>query len=208
MKEFPIMNNSRFYKNSGMPKIHLKYKNELRLFLVRGFFIKINGIGDSIVPQIIREVSQFNISAKTEAYDNTRLKKADRTSSVYIASMKLYHELFGVEIYREAFRKLQSNSTKVVGYAILHEFSELKIDAIIESMKNRSFKFKPLRYVVIRNPNGGGIRRVSVVSSVDKIVQEAIRLLIGSFYENKFLDSSHGFRLFRDCHSALRKVQK
>ena len=204
----PTMNNNHFYKNSGMPKIHLKYKNELHPVLVKRRFTKIKGIGDSLVPPIKREVSQLNISTKIETDENTCLNKADRTSSMYIASMKLYHKLFDVDIYREAYRKLQSNTTQVEGGSILNEFSELKINAIIESMKNRSFKFKPLRYVEINNPNGGGVRRVNVVSLVDKIVQEAIRLLIGFFYEKRFLDSSHGFRPFRDCHSALRKVQK
>lgn len=197
------MNNNHFYKNSGTPKIHLKYKNELHPAL--GGFTKIKGSGDSSVPPIKREVSQLNISTKMETDYNTCLNKADRTTSMYIASMKLYHKLFNVDIYREAYLKLQS---KAAGCSILNEFSELKINAIIESMKNRSFKFKPLRYVEINNPNGGSVRRVSVVSSVDKIVQEALRLLIGFFYENRFLDSSHGFRPFRDCHSALKKVQK
>jgi len=40
----------------------------------------------------------------------------------------------------------------------------------------------------------------------DKLVQEAIRLLLDAYYGPRFSDHSHGFRQGRGCHTALREI--
>jgi group II intron reverse transcriptase/maturase len=40
----------------------------------------------------------------------------------------------------------------------------------------------------------------------DKLVGEVVRLLLEAFYEPQFSDTSHGFRKFRGCHTALREI--
>ncbi len=40
----------------------------------------------------------------------------------------------------------------------------------------------------------------------DKLVQEAIRLILEAYYEPQFSEHSHGFRPERGCHTALREV--
>ena len=42
----------------------------------------------------------------------------------------------------------------------------------------------------------------------DKLVQEAIRLILEAYYEPQFRDSSHGFRPQRSCHTALKRVKE
>jgi group II intron reverse transcriptase/maturase len=39
-----------------------------------------------------------------------------------------------------------------------------------------------------------------------KLVGEVVRLLLEAMYEPQFSDSSHGFRKFRGCHTALREI--
>src|SRR5437588_4537355 len=40
----------------------------------------------------------------------------------------------------------------------------------------------------------------------DKLVQEAIRLMLEAYYEPQFSEHSHGFRPERGCHTALREI--
>lgn len=40
----------------------------------------------------------------------------------------------------------------------------------------------------------------------DKLVQEAIRLILEAYYEGQFSDHSHGFRPEHGCHTALREI--
>jgi group II intron reverse transcriptase/maturase len=45
-----------------------------------------------------------------------------------------------------------------------------------------------------------------VPSWSDKLVQEALRLLLEAYYEHQFSDRSHGFRPNLGCHTALREI--
>lgn len=69
------------------------------------------------------------------------------------------------------------------------------------------FRFRSARRVEIPKPQGG-TRPLGVASPRDKVVQEAMRLILEAVFEPQFLDSSHGFRANRSCHSALRQVKR
>ena len=53
----------------------------------------------------------------------------------------------------------------------------------------------------------GKLRPLGIPSIDDKLVQEVVRMLLESIYENSFEDTSHGFRPDRSCHTALRMIQ-
>jgi retron-type reverse transcriptase len=44
-------------------------------------------------------------------------------------------------------------------------------------------------------------------SPIDKVVQRAIKKLIEPIFEKVFLDTSHGFRPNRSCHTALKEIK-
>ncbi len=81
-----------------------------------------------------------------------------------------------------------------------------RIDAIIETLKDESYKPKPARRVYIPKKNGKK-RPLGIPSIDDKLVQEVIRMILESIYDNKFSDSSHGFRPNRSCHTALKQFK-
>ena len=49
--------------------------------------------------------------------------------------------------------------------------------------------------------------RITIASPRDEIVQEAIRIILNAIYEPTFLESSHGFRPNRGCHTALEAIK-
>lgn len=51
------------------------------------------------------------------------------------------------------------------------------------------------------------MRPLGIASPRDKIIQEVFRAIMEQVLEPKFLNSSHGFRPKRGCHSALAMVR-
>jgi RNA-directed DNA polymerase len=58
-------------------------------------------------------------------------------------------------------------------------------------------------------PKGDGRTRPLGIPTVkDRIVQQAVRLVIEPIFEHGFADGSYGFRPRRGCHDALREVDE
>jgi group II intron reverse transcriptase/maturase len=55
---------------------------------------------------------------------------------------------------------------------------------------------------------GGGQRGLGIPNVIDRVVQEAVRLVLEPLYEPMFHASSHGFRPGRSCHTAIAEAVK
>lgn len=88
---------------------------------------------------------------------------------------------------------------------VIDGMSMKRIMALSDELRDGTFKWKPVRRVYIDKPNGGK-RPLGLPSWKDKMVQEAMRLVLNAYYEPQFSDLSHGFRDGRSCHTALTQV--
>jgi retron-type reverse transcriptase len=86
--------------------------------------------------------------------------------------------------------------------------SEQRIDGIIESLKDQSYKPLPARREYIEKKNSMKQRPLGIQVGNDKMVQEIVRMMLESIYEPTFSPNSHGFRQHRSCHTALLQIQK
>jgi RNA-directed DNA polymerase len=77
-------------------------------------------------------------------------------------------------------------------------------EGIKESIKNRTYKPLPVKRVEIPKPDGG-IRNLGIPTVTDRVIQQAINQVLIPIFEQKFSDSSYGFRPNRDCHKAIKK---
>jgi len=84
--------------------------------------------------------------------------------------------------------------------------SEKRIQNIIRCLKDHSYQPKPARRTYIPKKNGK-LRPLGVPSSDDKLIQQAIKMLLESIYEDTFAETSHGFRPGRSCHTALSQIK-
>jgi retron-type reverse transcriptase len=121
---------------------------------------------------------------------------------------QLYRQMFNRDLYLLAYGNIYSNQgamTPGVGEETADGMSEGKIEQIIGLMRQEKYRFSPARRVYIPKKNGR-LRPLGMPTWSDKLVGEVVRLLLEAFYDPQFLDSSHGFRKSRGCHTALREI--
>jgi group II intron reverse transcriptase/maturase len=122
---------------------------------------------------------------------------------------RLYRYLLRPDIYYLAYENLYANNgaaTRGINNDTADGFSEKKVQSIIRSLTDGSYTPSPARRTYIPKRNGK-MRPLGIPTFTDKLVQEALRMVLESVYEPVFLDSSHGFRPNRSCHTALKTIK-
>ena len=122
---------------------------------------------------------------------------------------RLFRYLLRPDIYYLAYENLYANNgaaTKGVNNDTADGFSEKKVERIIQSLKDGSYSPSPVRRTYIPKRNGK-LRPLGIPTFTDKLVQEALRMVLEAVYEPIFLPSSHGFRPNRSCHTALKDIK-
>ena len=156
--------------------------------------------------------SQRNYSTKSSA-GNPGTGSNNKLSIIKLENNKftgLYKQIMQMEMLILSYQNIKSkpgNMTEGIDEITLDGISLKFLKNLSESLKNESFKFKPARRVMIPKVNGK-LRPLAIASPRDKIVQEAMRMVLEIIFEPIFLDYSHGFRPGKSCHSALKEVSK
>ncbi len=123
---------------------------------------------------------------------------------------RVYKFLFNKDLYLMAYGKIYRNDGAMT-HGVTDEtpdgMSLEKIDAIIEALRYERYQWLPARRVSIPKKNGKK-RPLGMPVWSDKLVQEAIRLILEAYFEPQFSNHSHGFRPERGCHTALREVYR
>lgn len=122
---------------------------------------------------------------------------------------RIYKNLYNMEFFLKAYDKIyakEGNMTKGTDEKTIDGMSLERIEKIVESLKDETYKPNPAKRVYIPKSNGGK-RPLGIPSIDDKLVQEVVRNILESIYEPKFSEQSHGFRPNRSCHTALKQVK-
>lgn len=165
-------------------------------------------VGYGLRTQLISKVGQRNYSAGAAAVkDGT----ADLPKLIQLENGKftgLYKTLATKETLIQAYHKIKSNPgnmTPGTDDTTLDGFSLKAVEDMEQSLRNETFQFKPVRREYIPKKNGK-MRPLGVPSPRDKIIQEAMKSLLEAIYEPIFCYTSHGFRPYKGCHSALKQT--
>lgn len=140
----------------------------------------------------------------------------DKLSRLFEASKKgkvqVWQLMLDPKMYEMAYESIKGNKgalTPGVGEETLDSFSRRIVDKTIESIKNHTFKFNPIRRVYIPKKNGN-LRPLGIPGPVDKIVQKVMAIILEAIYDHEkgpvFKDTSHGFRRGRSTHTALKYI--
>jgi group II intron reverse transcriptase/maturase len=121
---------------------------------------------------------------------------------------RVYRCLFSEDIFLAAYDKIARNRgalTKGSEDDTADGMSLSRIRRIIEELREEKFRFRPARRIQIPKKSGG-TRPLGIPNFSDKLVQEALRMVLETYYEPRFRGGSHGFRPGRGCHTALASL--
>lgn len=110
-----------------------------------------------------------------------------------------------VPLLREAYYRLKKNAAAGVDGETWAQYGE-QLDARLTELQDRvhrgSYHPQPVRRVHIPKADGR-TRPLGIPSLEDKVVQQAVRMLLEPIYESDFVGFSYGFRPNRSQHQAL-----
>lgn len=146
----------------------------------------------------------------------SKLNKLAVRSKLYpdqIIDRELYSLVYNPEMLIYAYENIKSKSGNMTlgiaaaGPETLYGIFKSEVENLSESLKSERFAFTPSR--IIKIPKGLGVTKpLSIALPRDKIVQEAMRLVLEAIYEPLFKDCSHGFRPNKGCHTALKQASQ
>lgn len=148
-------------------------------------------------------MEQSKLMERLEGY--RRRNNADQS---YVNS-DLYRLFYSRDLYIVAYNSVKSNDgaeTSGADGTSLHGFCEEWITELIASMRDESYQPQPNRTTMIPKRNGK-MRKLSFPNGKDKLVQEAVRIILECIYEPTFSNRSHGFRPKRSTQSAIAEVE-
>lgn len=143
----------------------------------------------------------------TEVLKNLTEKSKDESYRF----QRLYRNLYNRDFYWLAYKNIYANKGSMTAGTdgmTIDGMSNERIDGIIESLKDRSYRPKPAQRTYIAKKNSNKKRPLGIQSGDDKLVQEVVKMILESIYEPCFSNKSHGFRPNRSCHTALSQIQK
>ena len=123
---------------------------------------------------------------------------------------RLYRYLLREDIYMTAYKNLYANKgagTEGVDDDTADGFGKGYVNRIIDGLKNLTYEPKAVKRVYIPKRNGK-MRPSGIPSFRDKLVQDALRQILGAVYEPVFSAHSHGSRPNRSCHTALKEISR
>ncbi|WP_259059338.1 group II intron reverse transcriptase/maturase [Salinibacter ruber] len=123
----------------------------------------------------------------------------------------IYNLVYDQDWLRRAYSKVEDNSgsrTAGVDGQTMEDFEEDlegNLRELRKSLKSQSFDPKPVRRTYI--PKGDNEERPLGIPTIkDRIVQEALRMVLEPIYESDFSDRSFGFRPNRCTMDAIKSV--
>lgn len=156
------------------------------------------------ITKVIQPSRSFMVDAGNGTTNEMKLVSEDKKF------VNLYQLICEKDLLIEAYKNIRGNSggmTPGVDQKTFDGINEEYFNKLIDELKTEKFKFTSVKRVYIPKANGK-TRPLGIPTSRDKIVQEAIKILLEVIFEGKFHDVSHGFRPKRSCHTALNQVSK
>lgn len=117
------------------------------------------------------------------------------------------------ELLFTAYEKLKRNTGSMTPGTLRITADEMNVERIrkiSEDLRKGTFKWTDVRRIMIPKPGKKKKRPLGIPNFDDRIVQEAIRIMLNIIYEPVFqeIEANHGFRPMRGTFTAILKLQR
>ena len=119
--------------------------------------------------------------------------------------------LLNKEMFVDCFNSLNPRKAIGIDGISVAEYGnnlDANVSQLVTLMKSKEWRPEPVRRVYIPKPGKDEKRPLGIPSTQDKIVQEGVKRILESIYEQDFLPCSHGFRPNKSCHTALKSLNE
>jgi RNA-directed DNA polymerase len=126
----------------------------------------------------------------------------------------LYDKVCWEETLQEAWKLVRANkgSAGVDGKTIRHIEESCGVSQFLEELRtelvSKSYRPEKVRRVWIDKPGKKEKRPLGIPTVKDRVIQQAVRLIIEPILEVDFRDCSYGFRPGRSAHQAVGEVSR
>ncbi len=136
-----------------------------------------------------------------------------KRGEAYSELRRVYYNIVNnKELFLKAYANLYANEGAMTPGVKKNDtvdgMSIKRIDTMMNTLKRRTYQWTPVRRTYITKKNSSKNRPLGMPGFTDKLLQEAVRMVLEAYYEPQFRDSSHGFRPNRGCHTALDAIAR
>src|ERR1700758_3214708 len=128
------------------------------------------------------------------------------------STIRLMEEVCERENLLEALRRVKANkgSAGIDGMTVGQLSGYLKRHwlTIRAQLLNGTYEPQPVRRVEIEKPDGSGMRKLGIPTTLDRFVQQAVLQVLQRQWDPTFSEHSYGFRPGRSAHQAVAQAQK
>ena len=137
------------------------------------------------------------------------LKEIRYQSRTYAKLETLMNRINEASIKEEHRRQVQNKAVGIDGVtkAEYGEKLDENVADLITRMKKFSYKPMPVRRAYIPKADGK-MRPLGIPAYEDRLVQSVMAEILNDIYEERFLDSSYGFRPERNAHQVVREINQ
>jgi len=154
-----------------------------------------------------REGRSESLMARVEG---TVLPAADSKTESPTSSDRLMESICESENLLTAMAKVIANggSPGIDGMRVtqLEKYFERHRDRIVGELLAGTYRPQPVKRVEIPKPEGG-VRKLGIPTAVDRVIQQAILLVLSPQWDETFSQYSFGFRPGRSAHNAVAQAQ-
>jgi len=142
--------------------------------------------------------------------EGTVLPAADSTTESPTSSDRLMESICDPENLNTAMAKVIANGGAPGGDGMrvkeLEKYLERYRNRIIGELLAGTYQPQPVQRVEIPKPDGG-VRKLGIPTAVDRVIQQAILLVLSPQWDDTFSEHSFGFRPGRSAHDAVAQAQ-